>query len=67
MENKNGNEKLQHKKEPQEEVGFEFKGCVNPVERVKVVLPVNLAIILRFDMPISECCNIDEFYSALVK
>ena len=48
MENKNGNEKFQHRKEAQKDVGFEFKGCVNPVEWVKVVLLVNLAIILRF-------------------
>ena len=48
MENKNGNEKLQHKKKAQKEARFEFKGCVNPVEGVKVVLLVNLAIILRF-------------------
>ena len=27
MENKNGNEKFQQKKEAQKEVGFEFKGC----------------------------------------
>ena len=67
MENKNGNEKFQHKKKAQKEVGFEFKGCVNPVERVKVVLLVNLAIISRLDMPISECCNVDQLYSALVK
>ena len=67
MENKKGNKKFQHKKEAQKEVGFEFKGCLNPVERVKVVLLVNLAIILRLDMPISEFCNIDQFYSALVK
>ena len=48
IENKNRKEKFQHKKEAQQEVGFEFKGCVNPVERVKVGLLVNLAIILRF-------------------
>ena len=67
MESKNGNEKFQHRKEAQKDVGFEFKGCVNPVEWVKVVLLVNLAIILRLDMPISECCNTVQFYSALVK
>ena len=48
MESKNGKEEFQQEKEAQKEVGVEFKSCVNPVEHVKGVFLVNLAIIMRF-------------------